>query len=56
MTHSELVVLAHNEQGFMQVGKFRLPGPLLIENILMKLITNAQRCLSSPNQCQALLS
>jgi hypothetical protein len=31
--------LVYNEQGFMQVGEieFRLPGPLLIENILMKL-------------------
>jgi hypothetical protein len=29
--------MAHSEQGFMQVGKFRLHGPLLIENILMKL-------------------
>jgi hypothetical protein len=28
---------------------FRLPGPLLIENILLKVRTNAQRCLSSPN-------
>jgi len=39
-----------NEQGFLQVGEieFRLPEPLLIENILMKLITKAQQCLSSP--------
>jgi len=34
--------------------EFRLPGPLLIENILLKLTTNAQQCLSSPNQCLAL--
>ena len=32
-----------NEQGFMQVGEieFRLPEPLLIENMLMKLSTKA---------------
>ncbi len=36
------------------IEEFRLPGPLLIENILLKLITNAQQCLSSPNQCLAL--
>jgi hypothetical protein len=42
--------MAHNEQGFLQVGEivFRLPEPLLIENILMNLNTNAQQCLSSP--------
>jgi hypothetical protein len=28
---------------------FRLPGPLLIENILMKLRTKVQQCLSSLN-------
>jgi len=28
--------------------EFRLPEPLLIENILMKLITKVQECLSSP--------
>jgi hypothetical protein len=34
--------------------EFRLPELLLIENILMKLRTKVQRCLSSPNQCLAL--
>jgi hypothetical protein len=29
--------------------EFRLPEPLLIKNIMMKLRTKAQRCLSSPN-------
>jgi hypothetical protein len=40
----------------MQVGEIesRLPEPLLIVNILLKLKTNAQYCLSSPNQCLAL--
>jgi hypothetical protein len=33
---------------------FRLPEPLLIENILMKLKAKVQYCLSSPNQCPAL--
>jgi hypothetical protein len=48
--------MAYNEQGFLQVGEiaFRPPGPLLIENILMKLRTKVQRCLSSQNQCLAL--
>jgi hypothetical protein len=34
-----LVKLTANEQGFLQVGEieFRLPGPLMIKNILMKL-------------------
>jgi hypothetical protein len=39
-----------NEQGFLQVGEieFRPPVPLLIENILMKLKTSVEQCLSSP--------
>jgi len=43
--------VAANEQGFLQVGEigFRPPEPLLIENILLKLNTNVQQCLSSPN-------
>ncbi len=28
--------------------EFRLPGPLLIENMMMKLKTNVEHCLSSP--------
>jgi len=36
------------------VLEFRLPEPLLIENILMKLRIKVQRCLSSPNQSLAL--
>jgi hypothetical protein len=45
-----------NEQGFVQVGKKHSVclEPLLIENILLKLRTNDQRCLSSPNQSLAL--
>ncbi len=44
ITEDDSLSLTANEQGFMQVGEieFRLPEPLLIENILMKLRTNAQ--------------
>jgi len=41
--------------GFMKVGEIALrpPGPLLIENILMKSKTNVEHCLSCPNQSLA---
>ncbi len=44
------VCIAANEQGFLQCWElvFRPPEPLLIENMMMKLITNAQLSLSSP--------
>jgi hypothetical protein len=42
--------IAAYEQGFMQVGlEIRLTGPLMIENILLKLRINDRRCLSSQN-------
>jgi hypothetical protein len=48
--------MACNEQGFMQVGEieFRPPGPLLIENILMKLKLMLNIVCLAPNKCPAL--
>jgi hypothetical protein len=45
------IKIAYNEQGFLQVGEieFRLPGPPLIGNILLKLKTKVEQCLSSQN-------
>ena len=34
--------------------EFCPPGPLLIKNMMLKLRTNDQRCLSSPNRCLTL--
>jgi hypothetical protein len=45
-------VIDKNEQGFVQVGYSCCvrPQPLLIKNMMMKLITKAQQTMSSRNQ------